>query len=94
MNKPISPARFPAERTAGRSTTTQISTRTVCALVLYAQPRLRENVGIVYGSGASVKVRGYHYAIALDTSSPSYADGITSDWGAEDDLEPIDLKEP
>ncbi|MBD3886223.1 hypothetical protein IFO70_31505 [Phormidium tenue FACHB-886] len=49
-------------------------------------------VGIVYGSEASVKAEGYHYAIALDASSPSYADGITSDWGFEEDLELIDPK--
>jgi hypothetical protein len=30
---------------------------------------------------------GYHYAIALDSASPSYGDGILMDWGFEDDLE-------
>ena len=43
-------------------------------------------VGVVYGNEGSVKETGYHYAIALDASSPSYIDGITSDWGFEDDL--------
>ncbi len=44
-------------------------------------------VGVVFGSEGSVKALGFHYAIALDESSPSFADGITSDWGFEDDLE-------
>lgn len=44
-------------------------------------------VGVVFGSEGSVREIGYHYAIALDASSPSYADGITSDWGFEEDLE-------
>lgn len=44
-------------------------------------------VGVVYGPECSVKATGYHYEIALDPSSPSFADGITSDWGFEDDLE-------
>lgn len=47
-------------------------------------------VGIVYGSEASVKAEGYHYAITLDESSPSFCDGITSDWGFEDDLELVE----
>lgn len=44
-------------------------------------------VGVIFGSEGSVKALGFHYAIALDESSPSFADGITSDWGFEDDLE-------
>ena len=44
-------------------------------------------VGVVFGTEGSVRATGYHYAIALDPSSPSFADGITSDWGFEDDLE-------
>jgi hypothetical protein len=44
-------------------------------------------VGVVFGSEGSVREIGFHYAIALDASSPSYADGITSDWGFEEDLE-------
>ena len=43
-------------------------------------------VGIVFGSEGSIRAEGYHYAIALDASSPSCIDGITSDWGFEDDL--------
>ena len=43
-------------------------------------------VGIVFGSEGSIRAEGYHYAIALDASSPSVMDGITSDWGFEDDL--------
>lgn len=44
-------------------------------------------VGIIFSAEASVKSEGYHYAIAIDPASPSYADGIRSDWGFEDDLE-------
>lgn len=44
-------------------------------------------LGIFFGSEASVKMTGYHYAIALDSASPSYGDGILMDWGFEDDLE-------
>lgn len=44
-------------------------------------------VGIIFSAEASVEAEGYHYAIALDPASPSYADGIRSDWGFEDDLE-------
>ena len=44
-------------------------------------------VGVVYGNEGSVQATGYHYEIVLDPSSPSFADGITSDWGFEDDLE-------
>lgn len=40
-----------------------------------------------FGSEGSVRELSYHYAIALDASSPSYVDGITSDWGFEEDLE-------
>ncbi|MCY7274865.1 MAG: hypothetical protein LH702_14335 [Phormidesmis sp. CAN_BIN44] len=43
-------------------------------------------VGIVFGSEGSIRALGFHYEIALDASSPSYIDGITSDWGFEDDL--------
>lgn len=44
-------------------------------------------VGVVYGAEASIRAEGLHYAIALDPFSPSYRDGILSDWGFEDDLE-------
>ncbi|MBD3886165.1 hypothetical protein IFO70_31210 [Phormidium tenue FACHB-886] len=44
-------------------------------------------VGIVYGNEGSVKAEGYHYAVALDPASPSYGDGILTDWGFEEDLE-------
>ena len=44
-------------------------------------------LGITFGTEGSVQATGYHYEIALDPSSPSFADGITSDWGFEDDLE-------
>jgi hypothetical protein len=47
-------------------------------------------IGIFFGSEGSVRELGYHYAIALDESSPSFSDGITSDWGFEDDLELVD----
>jgi hypothetical protein len=47
-------------------------------------------LGIIFAREGSVKATGYHYAIALDESSPSFADGITSDWGFEDDLELVD----
>lgn len=47
-------------------------------------------LGIIFASEGSVRATGYHYAIALDESSPSFADGITSDWGFEDDLELVD----
>ena len=43
-------------------------------------------IGIVFGTEGSVQATGYHYEIALDPSSPSFADGITTDWGFEDDL--------
>ena len=46
-------------------------------------------VGIVFGSEGSIRAEGYQYAIALDASSPSCMDGITSDWGFEDDLESV-----
>lgn len=44
-------------------------------------------VGVIYGSEGSVKETGYHYAIALDQSSPSFGDGINCDWGFEEDIE-------
>jgi hypothetical protein len=47
-------------------------------------------VGIVYGHEGSVRATGFHYAIALDESSPSFGDGILTDWGFEDDLELVD----
>ena len=43
-------------------------------------------VGVVYGNEGSVQATGFHYEIALDPSSPSFADGILTDWGFEDDL--------
>jgi hypothetical protein len=49
-------------------------------------------VGVVYGNEGSVRETGFHYAIALDASSPSYADGITSDWGFEEDLELVGVE--
>jgi hypothetical protein len=51
-------------------------------------------VGVVFGSEGSIRALGFHYAISLDESSPSCADGITSDWGFEDDLELVSLDEP
>ena len=48
-------------------------------------------VGIIFGNEGSIRALGYHYEIALDLSSPSFADGITSDWGFEDDLELVTL---
>ncbi|MBW4662043.1 MAG: hypothetical protein KME15_25580 [Drouetiella hepatica Uher 2000/2452] len=50
-------------------------------------------LGIVFGSEGSVQASGYHYAIALDSSSPSFADGIFADWGYEEDLELVDPHE-
>ncbi|HEY9629082.1 MAG TPA: hypothetical protein V6C84_17405 [Coleofasciculaceae cyanobacterium] len=44
-------------------------------------------LGVIYGSEGSVRALGYHYAIALDTTSPSYANGILTDWAFEEDLE-------
>jgi hypothetical protein len=43
-------------------------------------------VGVVWATEGSVKAIGYHYAIQLDPTSPSIADGITSDWAFEADL--------
>ena len=43
-------------------------------------------IGITFGTEGSVQATGYHYEIALDPSSPSFADGILTDWGFEDDL--------
>ena len=44
-------------------------------------------VGVIYSAEASVQAEGYHYAIALNSTSPSYGDGITSDWAFEEDIE-------
>jgi len=44
-------------------------------------------VGVAYSSEASTQGLGYHYAIQISPTSPSFEDGITSDWGFEDDLE-------
>lgn len=44
-------------------------------------------IGLVYSSEATVQALGYHYAVQLDPSSPSYVDGTRSDWAFEDDLE-------
>jgi hypothetical protein len=43
-------------------------------------------IGVVFASEASICAIGFHYAIALDSTSPSFANGITSDWAFEDDL--------
>ena len=48
-------------------------------------------MGIAYSSEASIQGLGYHYAIQISPSSPSYTDGITGDWGFEDDLELVNL---
>ena len=48
-------------------------------------------IGIAFGTEGSVQATGYHYKIALDPSSPSFTDGITSDWGFEDDLALVTL---
>lgn len=48
-------------------------------------------VGIAYSSEASTQGLGYHYAIQISPSSPSFADGILTDWGVEDDLELVTL---
>ena len=48
-------------------------------------------IGIAFGTEGSVQATGYHYEIALDPSSPSFADGILTDWGFEDDLELVNL---
>jgi len=47
-------------------------------------------LGMIFASEGSVRATGYHYAIALEESSPSFSDGIRSDWGFEDDLELVD----
>lgn len=49
-------------------------------------------VGVVFGSEGSVREIGFHYAIVLNQASPSFADGILSDWGFESDLELINLE--
>lgn len=46
-------------------------------------------IGIVYAAEASTQALGYHYAVQLDPNSPSFADGIYSDWAFEEDIEPI-----
>lgn len=43
-------------------------------------------IGLVYAHSVSVAAIGYHYAIALDSNSPSRAD-CAADWAFEDDLE-------
>ncbi|HEY9630504.1 MAG TPA: hypothetical protein V6C84_24680 [Coleofasciculaceae cyanobacterium] len=43
--------------------------------------------GIVWASEASIQAIGYHYAIQLDPSSHSYANGILTDWAFEEDIE-------
>ena len=48
-------------------------------------------VGFVYGNEGSVQVTGFHYEIMLNPLSPSFADGILTDWGFEDDLELVNL---
>lgn len=50
-------------------------------------------IGVIFSSEGSVQASGYHYAIALDSSSPSFADGIFADWGYEEDLELVDSHE-
>lgn len=49
-------------------------------------------LGIIFASEGSVRATGYHYAIALDAASPSYSDGILSDWGFEEDLELVNVE--
>lgn len=44
-------------------------------------------VGMTYSSEASTQGLGYHYAIQLASTSSSFADGITSDWAFEEDIE-------
>jgi hypothetical protein len=52
-----------------------------------ADPDFGRIVGVVWATEGSVQALGYHYAIQLDPASPSIADGITSDWAFEADLD-------
>lgn len=51
-------------------------------------------VGTVWATERSTQAVGYHYAVQLDAASPSVADGITSDWAFEDDLELLPTPQP
>jgi hypothetical protein len=51
-------------------------------------------VGAVWATQASTQAVGYHYAVQLDPASPSAAEGITSDWAFEDDLELLPTPQP
>jgi hypothetical protein len=43
-------------------------------------------IGLVFADGVSVQQTGYHYAVRLDSQSPSSKDCV-ADWGFEEDLE-------
>lgn len=48
-------------------------------------------IGIVFARAASVEAIGFHYAIELDSQSPS-CDDCAADWGFEQDLELIEVQ--
>jgi hypothetical protein len=64
-------------------------------MVCYTESRdFRHIIGLIYATEASVKAVDYHYVILFDPASPSTADGISSDWGFEEDLALLHGRQP